>query len=52
MWVIIITTILIFTTTTTNNNKDIALQQGLWSEGKEKDFTKTFSDGEYAHKVL
>lgn len=29
---------------------DIAEQQGLWKQGEEKDFTKTFSDGEYAHK--
>lgn len=28
----------------------IAQEQGLWKEGEPKDFTKTFSDGEYAHK--
>lgn len=29
---------------------DIALAEGLWQEGLVKDFTATFSDGEYAHK--
>lgn len=29
---------------------EIAEQHGLWKSGEEKDFTKTFSDGEYAHK--
>lgn len=32
------------------NMWDIALAEGLWKEGEVKDFTKTFSDGEYAHK--
>lgn len=29
---------------------DIAQAEGLWSPGQPKDFTATFSDGEYAHK--
>jgi dipeptidase len=29
---------------------EIAEEQGLWKQGEEKDFTRTFSDGEYAHK--
>lgn len=29
---------------------EIAEQQGLWKPGTPKDFTATFSDGEYAHK--
>lgn len=29
---------------------DIALEQGLWKEDQPKDFTATFSDGEYSHK--
>lgn len=29
---------------------DIAIKQGLYKEGDVKDFTATFSDGEYAHK--
>jgi len=29
---------------------DLALAEGLWKKGESKDFTKTFSDGEYAHK--
>lgn len=29
---------------------EIAFKQGLWSPGEPKDFTATFSDGEYAHK--
>jgi dipeptidase len=32
------------------NMWDIARKEGLWSEGEPMDFTKTFSDGEYAHK--
>ena len=29
---------------------ELAAEQGLYFEGQPKDFTKTFSDGEYAHK--
>jgi dipeptidase len=29
---------------------ELAASQGLWKEGDAKDFTRTFSDGEYAHK--
>lgn len=29
---------------------DLAAKQGLWVEGQPKDFTATFSDGEYSHK--
>lgn len=29
---------------------ELAEKQGLWSPGQPKDFTATFSDGEYAHK--
>jgi dipeptidase len=29
---------------------ELAQAQGLWSPGQPKDWTKTFSDGEYAHK--
>jgi dipeptidase len=29
---------------------DLAKEYGLYTEGDPKDFTKTFSDGEYAHK--
>lgn len=29
---------------------EVAKANGLWSEGQAKDFTATFSDGEYAHK--
>jgi dipeptidase len=29
---------------------EIAIEQGLYKEGDPKDFTKTFSDGEYSHK--
>lgn len=29
---------------------EIAEKSGLWQEGQPKDFTATFSDGEYAHK--
>lgn len=29
---------------------DIAEKYGLWKQGDQKDFTRTFSDGEYAHK--
>ena len=29
---------------------DIAQQHGLWTPGQVKDWTATFSDGEYAHK--
>lgn len=29
---------------------EIAQAQGLWAPGQPKDFTATFSDGEYAHK--
>ena len=29
---------------------EIAAEHGYWAEGQPKDFTATFSDGEYAHK--
>lgn len=29
---------------------DLAAAEGLWTPGQPKDFTATFSDGEYAHK--
>jgi dipeptidase len=34
----------------TTNMWDIAAEHGFWSKGDPMDFTKTFSDGEYAHK--
>ena len=32
------------------NMWEIAASNGLWKSGQPKDFTSTFSDGEYAHK--
>jgi len=29
---------------------DVALEQNLWTADQPKDFTATFSDGEYSHK--
>ena len=34
----------------TSNMWEIAAEHGFWKEGQPKDFTMTFSDGEYAHK--
>lgn len=34
----------------TSNMWKIAEEHGFWAQGQPMDFTKTFSDGEYAHK--
>ena len=34
----------------TSNMWEIAEEHGFWKRGQPMDFTKTFSDGEYAHK--